>query len=370
MITRASGRAARRSARRLDPVEPGIRTSISTTSGRSRATSATASRAVAGLADDLEVGLGVEDHAEAAAHERLVVGEQDADAHGAPPAAAARGRRKPPPRHGPASSVAAVAARARSRIPTRPLPGAVGRSRRRAAAVVARRRARARRRRSGPSRCARGRAGVVERVGQRLLHDPVGGEVDAGGQLAPRRPRRAASTSSPALAHLLDQLAEVVEARLRRERRRARRRRAGRPAAAAARASASRPVASIELSASRAWSGSLVEDASAAPRLHDHQRHAVGDDVVQLARDPRPLLARGGAGALVALALERLAAQPPRAGGAAGEPRRRARSSPAENTKLWTSTCVGREHAGPHPRDAGQQARASPGGPARSAASE
>lgn len=33
---------------------------------------------VAGLADDLEVGLGVEDDAEARAHERLVVDEQHA----------------------------------------------------------------------------------------------------------------------------------------------------------------------------------------------------------------------------------------------------------------------------------------------------
>ena len=39
--------------------------------------------AVGGLADDLDVVAGVEDHAEAAAHERLVVGDQDADAHGA-----------------------------------------------------------------------------------------------------------------------------------------------------------------------------------------------------------------------------------------------------------------------------------------------
>ena len=37
--------------------------------------------AVGGLADDLEVVLGVEDHAEPGAHERLVVGDQQAHAH-------------------------------------------------------------------------------------------------------------------------------------------------------------------------------------------------------------------------------------------------------------------------------------------------
>ena len=37
--------------------------------------------AVAGLGDDLEPGLGLEDLAEAGAHECLVVGDQDADVH-------------------------------------------------------------------------------------------------------------------------------------------------------------------------------------------------------------------------------------------------------------------------------------------------
>ena len=48
-----------------------------------------------------------------------------------------------------------------------------------------------------PGRSARApsrvrRAGVLERVRQRLLHDPVGGEVDAGRQRSRRRPRREA----------------------------------------------------------------------------------------------------------------------------------------------------------------------------------
>ena len=59
-------------------------------------------------------------------------------------------------------------------------------------------------------------AAVLERVGQRLLDDAVGGEVDAGGQLAAlaldaqldRQPRR---------ARALDERAEPVQRRLRRE---------------------------------------------------------------------------------------------------------------------------------------------------------
>ena len=42
--------------------------------------------AILGLADHVEVGLGLEDHPKAGAHERLVVGDQDADAHASTPA--------------------------------------------------------------------------------------------------------------------------------------------------------------------------------------------------------------------------------------------------------------------------------------------
>ena len=56
----------------------GIRTSISTTSGRSRPTAAGTS-APSRLADDLDVGLGLEDGPQPAADQRLVVDEQDGD---------------------------------------------------------------------------------------------------------------------------------------------------------------------------------------------------------------------------------------------------------------------------------------------------
>ena len=60
-----------------------MRMSISTTSGCSAVRGVDGCASVGGLADDLDVGLGVEDDAEAGAHERLVVGDQDADHHGA-----------------------------------------------------------------------------------------------------------------------------------------------------------------------------------------------------------------------------------------------------------------------------------------------
>ena len=57
----------------------GMRMSISTTSGGAAWTAVDRLAAVAGLADHLDVGLGVEDHAEAGADELLVVRDQDAD---------------------------------------------------------------------------------------------------------------------------------------------------------------------------------------------------------------------------------------------------------------------------------------------------
>ena len=60
-----------------------MRTSISTTSGSSAPRLGDRLDAVARLADDLDVLLGLEDHAEAGAHERLVVDDEDANAHSA-----------------------------------------------------------------------------------------------------------------------------------------------------------------------------------------------------------------------------------------------------------------------------------------------
>ena len=59
-----------------------MRTSISTTSGRELARERDGFDAVARLADDLELGVGAQDHPEAGADELLVVGEEDADHSG------------------------------------------------------------------------------------------------------------------------------------------------------------------------------------------------------------------------------------------------------------------------------------------------
>ena len=58
-----------------------MRMSMSTTSGRVLARGLERLQAVARLADDLDVGLRLEDHPEAGAHERLVVDDQDSNAH-------------------------------------------------------------------------------------------------------------------------------------------------------------------------------------------------------------------------------------------------------------------------------------------------
>ena len=135
----------------------------------------------------------VEDHPEAGAHERLVVGDQDADAHAGGlrvstrEAGAAHARsRRPPPRARP---------RARRRTARRARACRRGRGRGRGRRRVGRRAAPSSRdleleRVAASQRTThlgvRG-AGVLERVGQRLLDDAVGGEVDARRQ----RPRLA-----------------------------------------------------------------------------------------------------------------------------------------------------------------------------------
>ncbi len=76
-----------------------------TTSGRVSAAPLEGLGAVLGLADDLDVGLRVEDRGEPGPHERLIVGDEDPD-HGAGPSTGSRARTpKPPPSRRPHSSV-------------------------------------------------------------------------------------------------------------------------------------------------------------------------------------------------------------------------------------------------------------------------
>ena len=81
MTTRTSRRSGSSAIRRVAsrPSMPGMRMSIRTTSGTVLAREPHRLVAVGRLADHLDVVLGVEQRAEAGAHERLVVGEQDAD---------------------------------------------------------------------------------------------------------------------------------------------------------------------------------------------------------------------------------------------------------------------------------------------------
>ena len=75
---RSSGRRRVSSRAACRPVIRGIETSRIARSISSRSAELDGLGAVAGLGDDLEVGLGVEHHPQPAADERVVVGEQDA----------------------------------------------------------------------------------------------------------------------------------------------------------------------------------------------------------------------------------------------------------------------------------------------------
>ena len=136
------------------------------------------------------------------------------------------------------------------------------------------------------------RAGVLERVRQRLLHDPVGREVDTGRELDRLALDRQLHRQS-GLAHLLDELRGACRG----------------PAAARVRGplssvrmipssrrisdSAWRPVSStvIRASRSRCWSG--VQQPADGARLDRHHADRVREHVVQLARDPVPLVLDG-----------------------------------------------------------------------------
>ena len=134
---------------------------------------------------------------------------------------------------------------------------------------------------------------VLAHVGERLLHDPVGGEVEAGGQLArlaaltssatgtpaPRaRSTSASSCASPGCGRelvavlLLAQHAEQPPHVARAPRRRSRGSRA----------------------AARGRARGRVERGLGRVGLDGDHADAVGDDVVELARDPRALLGDGG----------------------------------------------------------------------------
>ena len=166
---------------------PGIRMSISTTSGRCSRASAHRLGAVGRLADHLDVGLarraarGSPPRTSAWSSASTTGSRVDRPAAGIRPR---RGSRRPAAA---ASRARPPSAAARSRMPMMPVarPGTADRAapspssstghRERVVAVVER----------APSRGSR--AGVPDDVGERLLHDPVGGELDR--RRAARGPR-------------------------------------------------------------------------------------------------------------------------------------------------------------------------------------
>ena len=189
-----------------------MRTSISTTSGRSRRASRTASRAVGGLAEHVDPVAALEDRAQPGAHELLVVGDEHRR-HAAPSSGSVRADDEPAAgRPGAERAVRdpdalAHARRARARRRRR---GAGSRPPQRVADLDGDRRALTRDRDLGR------RARVAEHVRQRLLHDAVGGQVDPGGRPRERR-RRPADDRHPGSSGLLDERLELREARLGRD---------------------------------------------------------------------------------------------------------------------------------------------------------
>ena len=312
---------------------PGMRMSISTTSGWCSATAVRDLAAVRGLADDLDVVGAGEQHRQAGADERVVVDDQDADlvahcGHGSQ----ARSRKSPcsssPCSSRPPESVA------RSARPTSPVPepgipvapAARTGTGLRTSIVSPSPGAPSTRRSTG------GRRRVLARVGQRLLDDPqrvAADRVGDGGQVGDAH---VGVEVHPGGARLLEQ-------------RRAARRASAGAAAAARRRSPSRSTPITARRSSSAWWALARITAGGARDLlrrrvraeleragvQAQQRDPVGEHVVHLARDPRPLGVAGlldaqlllGLGAAQALALA------PGGGRGGACPRRRRPPCPA-----------------------------------------
>ena len=132
---------------------------------------------------------------------------------------------------------------------------------------------------------------VAGDVGQRLLHDAVGGQLDRrgqGGSGVRRRP--SASTSSPPAPHAVDQRVEIGQCRAPAPAA-PRRRGAARRARCAARAAPRGWPSLMLVSAGSRLLGLLVDQVQGDAGLHVDQRDVVGEHVVQLLGQQQPLLA-------------------------------------------------------------------------------
>ena len=149
-----------------------------------------------------------------------------------------------------------------------------------------------------------GRGGVLDRVRQRLLDDPVGAQIERGRDVA-GSPSTRRSVGETGRARARDELVEIGEPRLGRQRAGiACRRRAARGAGASPRARRGRRARRAQRGL-RALRVGAQHEARAAGLDH-HHRDAVRDHVVQLPRDPRPLAVGRRAGAQLALRVEPL----------------------------------------------------------------
>ena len=172
------------------------------------------------------------------------------------------------------------------------------------------------------------RAGVLARVRERLLDDPVQRQLDAARQ-RPRRPLDAQLDRHAGALALGHEVAEVADPRLRRE---------PELGGVAAQHAEEPPelrerLAPGVLHGAQRRHGALgiaPEDLLRGARLHDHDAHRVRDDVVELARDPAALGGGGALDLLGALGLEPCGAVGERARGV-GAPADDAAGGPAED---------------------------------------
>ena len=275
------------------PSSSGIRMSISTTVGSNRRRLLDRLQPGARLGDHLDVRLAGQQEPEARADHRLIVGDEDRGSSQRRGAWRARSRRRSTD---PAAHRAAVDLHPLADADEPVAEPVVGRG---AATVVAhldpqlvrrvaRRRTSARRARAcfsafvSPSWTIR----YADRSSAARERDLLAVDLQPDGQ--------ARATER------LDERVERPEARLRRELDAPRPRAARRAAGASPSAPRGRSV-STQTSASRSSeAGQPVPDRA---RLQHHDAHRVGDDVVQLARDPRALLGDRDPGRDLALAL-------------------------------------------------------------------
>ena len=328
---------------------------MTTTSGRSRGAASTASRPLAASPTTSIPSSSARIIRKPVRTSCLVVDQQDADAHAAD-AAPSIGRRAVT-----TNPVAVGWATQRAAQHRRPLPHPD-----QAAALV--RRLDAWPARPGPrssatviSRASDGvahdharvaAARVLERVRERLLDDPVGGDLEA-------RVERAlvaldhelhGETGGP---ELVQQLVEAVEPG-RRVRGLLLAQDPEHPAHVGQREA---PGGRDRLEGRPGLVRALVDDAQRAARLdHDHA-HVVRDHVVQLAGDPLALVADGALGPLVALALEPLRALLERARVQPADPRRVAEQPRDDRGSARSGRASGRP-----PRCPPGRRRRSPGG--------